>query len=118
GAAAMGPLGRIAERYAIPVVTQRQRQVCLPTSHPMHMGFDSAELIRKADLAIVLDADVPWIPNEQTPRADCRFAAIGEDPTFSRYPMRSFPSDLTITSNTAAALQMLEQALAKHTIPE
>ena len=32
--------------------------------------------------------------------------------------MRSFPSDLAITSNTASALEALEQALTKHSIPE
>jgi acetolactate synthase-1/2/3 large subunit len=118
GAEAMAPLGRIAEKYALPVVTQRQRVVCLPTSHPMHMGYDPQGLIQEADLVIVLDADVPWIPSEQHPLPNCRFASIGEDPAFRRYPMRSFPSDLAITSNTASALQALEQALGKHTIPE
>jgi acetolactate synthase-1/2/3 large subunit len=118
GAAAMAPLGRIAEKYALPVVTQRQRVVCLPSSHPMHMGYDPQGLIQEADLVIVLDADVPWIPNEQTPHADARFVTLGEDPAFRRYPMRSFPSDLAITSKTSSALLMLEQALGKHTIPE
>ncbi len=118
GAQAMAPLGRIAEKYALPVVTQRQRVVCLPSSHPMHMGYDPQGLLQEADLIVVMDADVPWIPNEQSPRPDCRFATIGEDPTFRRYPMRSFPSDLAITSNTARALEALEQALAKHSIPE
>ena len=118
GAQAMAPLGRIAEKYALPVVTQRQRVVCLPTSHPMHMGYDPQGLLQEADLIIVMDADVPWIPNEQHPKADCRFASIGEDPAFRRYPMRSFPSDLAITSNTASALEALEQALAKQTIPQ
>ena len=102
----------------MPVVTQRQRVVCLPSSHPMHMGYDPQGLLQEADLIVVLDADVPWIPNEQQPRDDARFATIGEDPAFRRYPMRSFPSDLAITSNTASALEALEQALAKHSIPE
>ena len=31
--------------------------------------------------------------------------------------MRSFPSDLAITSKTSTALEMLEQALAKHIVP-
>jgi acetolactate synthase-1/2/3 large subunit len=84
GAAAMAPLATLAERYAIPVVTQRQRVVCLPTSHPMHMGYDPQGLLQEADLIVVLDADVPWIPNEQTPREDARFATIGEDPAFRR----------------------------------
>jgi acetolactate synthase I/II/III large subunit len=118
GAAAMEPLGRLSETYALPVVTQRQRVVCLPTSHRMHMGFDPQGLIQEADLVIVLDADVPWIPNEQQPLPTCRFATIGEDPAFRRYPMRSFPSDLAITSNTASALKALHEALAKHSIPE
>ena len=118
GAAAMAPLGRVAERYAIPVITQRQRVVCLPTSHPMHMGYDSGALLPEADLVVIIDADVPWIPNEQHPKADARFVSIGEDPAFKRYPMRSFPSDLAITANTASALEALEEALAKHAIPE
>jgi acetolactate synthase-1/2/3 large subunit len=118
GAAAMAPLGRIAEKYALPVVTQRQRVVCLPSSHPMHMGYDPQGLLQEADLVIVMDADVPWIPNEQTPHKDARFVSLGEDPAFRRYPMRSFPSDLAITSKTSTALEMLEQALAKHSFPE
>ena len=61
---------------------------------------------------------MPWIPNEQTPREDARFVTLGEDPAFRRYPMRSFPSDLAITSKTSTALEMLEQALAKHSFPE
>ena len=101
GAEAMAPLGRIAEKYALPVVTQRQRVVCLPSSHPMHMGYDPQGLLQEADLVIVIDADVPWIPNEQTPREDARFVTLGEDPAFRRYPMRSFPSDLAITSKTS-----------------
>jgi acetolactate synthase-1/2/3 large subunit len=117
GKDAMATLGRIAETYAIPVVTQRQRVVCLPTSHPMHMGYDSKGFIREADLVVVLESDVPYIPNEQNPRVDCRFATIGEDPAFKRYPMRSFPSDLAVTATAASALEALETALSKLSIP-
>ena len=74
---------------------------------------------QEADLVIVMDADVPWIPNEQqSPRPTAASSSIGEDPAFMRYPMRSFPSDLAITSNTASALEVLEQALAKQSIPQ
>ena len=37
---------------------------------------------------------------------------IGEDPLYARYPMRSFPSDLTITASALSVLEALEQALA------
>ena len=118
GSAAMAPLGRLAEKYAIPVVTQRQRVVCLPSDHPMHMGYDPQGLIQEADVVIVMEADVPYIPNEQHPRPDCKFASVGEDPAYKRYPMRSFPCDLSITATAASAMEALEQALAKHSIPE
>ena len=115
---AVGPLGRLAERYAIPVVTQRQRNVCLPSSHPMHMGYDPGGLIQETDLAIVIQADVPWIPSEQHPPAGCRFATMGEDPSFQRFPMRSFPSDLAITASATSGIEALEQALSKLAVPE
>ena len=117
GSEAMASLGRVAERYAIPVVTQRQLVVCLPTSHPMHMGYDPQELLPKSDLVIVIESDVPYMPNLQQPNAACRFATIGEDPAFVRYPMRSFPSDLAITATAASALEGLEAALPKAAIP-
>src|SRR5204862_2332653 len=36
---------------------------------------------------------------------------IGEDPLYARYPMRSFPSDLTMTATALSVLEALEQAL-------
>jgi acetolactate synthase-1/2/3 large subunit len=115
---AVQPLSRLAERFGIPVVTQRQRVVCLPTSHPMHMGFDVGGVIEKSDLVIVLEADVPWILSEQHPPANCRFATVGEDPAFTRFPMRSFPSELAITATPASAMTALDEALSKLSIPE
>ncbi len=64
-----------------------------------------------ADLVIVIESDVPWLPSREEPPASARIVQIGEDPLYSRYPMRSFPSDLTITATTLSVLETLEQAL-------
>jgi len=118
GAEAMAALGRVAERYAIPVVTHRQLMVCLPSSHPMHMGFDPQQFLARADLIIEIETDVPYMPNVHgRPSNNCRLATIGEDPAFVRYPMRSFPADLAITATAASALAALESALADTAIP-
>ncbi len=108
---AVKPLEQIVERCAIPVVAHGPRTLCLPTSHPMHFGFEPGALLADADLAIVLECDVPWIPSLQHPTGGCRVAHIGEDPFFSRYPMRSFPSDLAIQSDPANALTALATAV-------
>ena len=77
------------------------RTLCLPSSHPMHFGFEPGALLTDADLVIVLESDVPWIPHLQHPPGGCRVAHIGEDPFYVRYPMRRFPSDLAIQAGAA-----------------
>jgi acetolactate synthase-1/2/3 large subunit len=108
---AVEQLSMLAERCAIPVVVQNARTVCLPSSHPMHFGFEPGALLAEADLVIALEIDVPWIPNLQHPPAGCRVAHIGVDPIFARYPMRSFPSDLTVQASALNALTALIAAV-------
>ena len=109
--AAVPALAHLADRCAIPVVTHNPRNVCLPSSHAMHFGFEPGALLADADLVIALDSDVPWIPSLQHPPAGCRVAHVGEDPIFVRYPMRSFPSDLTVQAGATNALEALIDAV-------
>jgi acetolactate synthase-1/2/3 large subunit len=108
---AVEPLSHLAERCAIPVVVHNPRSVCLPSSHPMHFGFEPGALLSDADLVIVLDSDVPWIPHLQGPAAGARIVHVGEEPFFVRYPMRSFPSNLAIQAGAPQALAALNEAL-------
>jgi acetolactate synthase-1/2/3 large subunit len=110
---ALEALARLAERWGIAVATQTPRYLCLPTGHPMHMGFATGPLVGEADLIVVLEHDVPWMPSSEQPKAGTRVAHIGEDPAYLRYPMRSFPSDLSITAGSAAALVALDAALER-----
>ncbi|MEJ0074788.1 MAG: thiamine pyrophosphate-requiring protein [Alphaproteobacteria bacterium] len=111
--AAVAALAKVAERAAIPVVSHNARSVALPSSHPMNAGYDSGPLVADADLIIVIESDAPWYPRVEGPAAGCRVAHIGEDPTFARYPMRSFPSDLSIAAPVSITLAALDAALAK-----
>ncbi|MBI1204868.1 MAG: thiamine pyrophosphate-requiring protein [Rhodopseudomonas sp.] len=104
-------LDQLAERFAIPVVTHNPRSVCLPFSHPMHFGYEPGPLLKDADLVIALESDVPWIPLLQHPAAGARIVHIAEDPAFVRYPMRTFPSDLSVQAGVTNALSALVAAL-------
>jgi len=104
-------LGQLAERAAIPVVVSNPRAMCLPSSHPMHFGFEPGALLADADLVITIDADAPWIPSLHNPPAGCHVVHIGEDPFFVRYPMRTFPSDLAIQAGAVNSLSALAAAL-------
>ena len=105
-------LSRIAERFALPVVPYNTRYFALSSAHPMFQGSMPRPLLDGADLVIVLESDVPWLPSKEHPSPGTKVVQIGEDPLYARYPMRSFPSDLTLTAGVGAVLRDLEPALA------
>ncbi len=111
---AVAALAKLAERYALPVVNHNARVVTLPASHPMHAGYDSGPLVSEADLIINAECDVPYYPHFDKTRPGNRLVHIGEDTVYQRYPMRSFPSDLSITARSAAAYEALDAALEKY----
>jgi acetolactate synthase-1/2/3 large subunit len=110
---AVPALDHLAERFAIPVITHNPRSVCLPSSHHMHFGYEPGALLADADLVIALESDVPWIPHLQHPAAGARIAHVAEDPIFSRYPMRSFPSDLMVQAGVTHSLEALGEQLER-----
>jgi len=106
-------LGDFAARFAIPVVEYWSSYLCLPTDHPMHLGFESAPHAQEADLILMLDCDVPWIPAQTDLSNDCKIIHIATDPLFSRYPIRNFSCDIGIASPSWLALPSLHEALEK-----
>lgn len=103
-------LSAFAERFALPVISFHPRHLNLPSGHAMNAGYLPGPRLKEADLVLVVDCDVPWIPSLEAPPAGCRVVHIGEDPAFVRYTMRNFPSDLAVTAAPAAALAALTAA--------
>ena len=108
-------LAALAERFAIPVVEFWSSYLGLPSAHPMHLGYDIHAELPDTDLLLVLDCDVPWLPDRATPSKDCRIVQIGADPLFSNYPVRNFAADIAITASCRLALPALNDALAAAT---
>jgi acetolactate synthase-1/2/3 large subunit len=106
-------LSEIAERFAVPVVAHTPRFLCLPTDHALHHGFDPHPLLDDSDLIVVVEADVPWMPTAKAPSPAARVVHVGEDPAYLRYPMRSYPSHMSIQAHAGAALSALKEALAE-----
>lgn len=104
---AVEKLGVLAENWALPVVNFRPRRIALSTSHSMHVGFESGPFIKDADVIIVLDSDVPWVPSLHKVNPDAKIIHIGADPLFASYPMRSFPCDLALTADGELAIEAL-----------
>ena len=103
-------LAKLAADWAIPVVQHNPRTLCLASDHSMHAGYDPAPLLKTADLVVVLACDAPWLTAKDAPAAGTRIVEIGEDPTYQRYPMRSFPAEMRITATSAAAIAAISAA--------
>ena len=108
-------LADLAERYAIPVVCYRPRYVCLPTDHPMHVGFEPGGRIGSADVILTLESDTPWIPSLHKLNPDAKVIQAGVDPLFATYPIRGFPSDLTIAADPAETVRAIASAMEDKT---
>jgi acetolactate synthase-1/2/3 large subunit len=109
---AVAKLAAFAQSCAVPVVQYRARYLNLPHDHPMHGGYEPATFLEQADLAIVLESDVPWVPASTRMRDDCYVVHAGHDPLFLRYPVRGFRCDAALTTGAGVLLDALTMRLA------
>ncbi len=109
-----GPLGDLAERYAIPVVQYRNRYMSLPTDHPMNLGYDLNPLLGQADVILVVDVAVPWLPATDKVREDAKVIHMGADPLHSYVPLRGHPCDIALACGTDVGLTALDEAMSAH----
>ena len=112
--AVWGPLGDLAERYAIPVVQYRNRYMSLPTDHPMNLGYDLDPLLGQADVILVVDVAVPWLPATDKVRDDAKVIHMGADPLHSYVPLRGHPCDIALACATDIGLTVLNEAMSTH----
>jgi acetolactate synthase I/II/III large subunit len=107
-------IAQFVEAFAVPTIHYRPRHLALSTEHPMHCGWDPHALLKEADLVLVVDCDVPWIPKEGGPRPAAKVIHIGPDPLFARYPLRGFRTDLALAGMSAPTLAALAEKTKKH----
>ena len=109
----MADLVALAERFGIVVAESRPRYTNFPSTHPLHGGFDIHGLFGRADALLFLEADVPWLPGKTGPRPGTFVAHAGVDPLFARFPLRTFPGDVQLTSSIRPLLAALAQELER-----
>jgi acetolactate synthase-1/2/3 large subunit len=107
----MAPLARLAERYALPVIQYRNYFVSLPSDHAMNLGFEPGPMLAEADVVLVLDAVVPWLPHRHKLREDATVINMAADPLYGQIPIRGHQSDIAVTSAVGLGLAQLEDAM-------
>ncbi|MDB5992839.1 MAG: catalytic subunit of acetolactate synthase [Herbaspirillum sp.] len=110
--ACVAELVRLAERLSIPVVEERPIQMNFPADHALHQGYLAGPLVPEADVIVVLDCDVPWMPSsKEVPHADCRVFYIDVDPLKDTIPLWYMPAERFYKADSNVALQQLNHFL-------
>jgi acetolactate synthase-1/2/3 large subunit len=109
-------LVRIAELIGAAVADQRDR-VNFPSEHPLWAG-SGEEQLQRADVVLLLDVEVPWVPAVAAPPPDARVLQIDVDCAKASMPLWTFPVELGLTADTRVALPQLEQVLCELATPE
>lgn len=107
---AVAALVEFAEAAGAGVVEVFRERMSFPSSHPQHLGFDTANVMEDADLLIVAEADVPWFPQDE-PSPEVPVVHVGLDPLRRDYPMWDFPTHTALGGHPTRTLEALTAAV-------
>ncbi|NNU82844.1 thiamine pyrophosphate-requiring protein [Geobacillus sp. BMUD] len=115
-AKAVDELVELSDRLSIPVIESVPNYMNFPSNHPMHCGYlwnsqDQNMLLTKADVILVLDSDVPWIPIKNKPPEYCKIYYIDVDPLKEQMPLWYIPSQHFFRADSFTALKQLNGLL-------
>ncbi len=113
--AAVAALVDVAEILGCPVLDHRDR-LSFPPGHPLCAG-EAGEVLTDADVVLILDTEVPWIPVQAAPPPDATVLQIDVDPVKASMPTWAYPVALSVTADTAVALPMLADELRRLITP-
>lgn len=91
------------------------REVCFPADHPAWVtrGTGAAKVVQSADVVLVLDADVPWIPTRVRPSPSAKIFHIDLDPRKEKMNLFDIGATATFHADSATALSQLTEYILK-----
>ncbi len=76
-------------------------------SSPCFAGFDPSKGVASADLGLLLDVDVPWLPKFVKVKDETRWVHIDIDTIKKDFPMWGFASDMRVNGDCATILRQI-----------
>jgi acetolactate synthase-1/2/3 large subunit len=104
---AVAVLDRLARTCGIRVAEFNSIDLNIPQDSPCFAGFDPLALLETADLGLLLDSDVPYIPQYAKRAGAIKWIQIDIDALKSDFPMWGFPTDMRVQADCATVLQQV-----------
>jgi acetolactate synthase-1/2/3 large subunit len=108
---AVAVLDRLARACGIRVAEFNPIDLNIPQDSPCFAGSDPLPLLEHADVGLLLDSDVPFVPQAARRAGAVKWIQIDIDPLKADFPMWGFATDMRIQGNCAIVLQQVLDAV-------
>ena len=108
---AVAALERLAQLCGIRVAEFNSIDLNISQGSLCFAGFDPMPLMENADLGLLLDSDVPFVPQYAKRAGAIKWIQIDIDPLKADFPMWGFPTDLRIQGDCATILGQVCEAI-------
>ena len=96
-------IDELARFAGIRVVEFNPLYLNLPHDSPCHGGFMPAKALAEADVGLLVDVDVPWIPSDMPDNPATWWAHIDVDAEKRNFPMWTFPATCACRATAIAS---------------
>src|SRR5215475_3377326 len=108
---AVEALDRLARACGIRVAEFNAIDLNLPQDSPCHAGIDPLPLLEQADLGLLLDTDVPFVPQSAKRAGAIEWIQIDIDPLKADFPMWGFATDVRVQGDCSIILPQICKAV-------
>ncbi len=109
--AAVPVLDALARAVGMAVYEASPAYLCMPRSSPCFAGFDPASALATADVGLLLDVDVPWLPKYVQPNPGIDWTLLDTDAIKQDFPMWGFAAQQRHSVDCAQALAQVLTAV-------
>jgi len=107
---AVAVLDRLACTCGIRVAEFNSIDLNVPQDSPCYAGTDPLALLEDADLGLLLDTDVPFVPHSKRAR-EMKWIQIDIDPLKTNFPMWGFATDMRVQGDSGTILSQVLEAV-------
>src|SRR5437588_823137 len=102
---------RLARACGVRVAEFNSIDLNIPQDSPCFAGSDPLPLLETADLGLLLDSDVPFVPRYGKRAGAMKWIQIDIDPLKADFPMWGFATDMRIQGDCATVLNQVLEAV-------
>jgi acetolactate synthase-1/2/3 large subunit len=110
-------LDELARLAGVRVFEFNPLHLCIPHDSPCFAGHLPGKHVAEADLGLLVDVDVPWIPKDTPDSAATFWAQIDVDTLKQGFPMWGFAANLRIQGDSGRILAQLVEAVKTRATP-